>query len=86
MSDTPMDCEHGQLARACRICELERELAAERERADRNQEDAERLCSLLDATEVNGDRFTWKRRALLPTEALRDEIDAIFGLDAARRK
>ena len=35
MSDTPRDCEHGQLARACRICELERELAAERERADR---------------------------------------------------
>lgn len=28
MSDTPRDCEHGQLARACRVCELERELAA----------------------------------------------------------
>lgn len=35
MSDTPRDCEHGQLYRSCEICELKRELAAERERADR---------------------------------------------------
>lgn len=28
MSDPPRDCEHGQLARSCEICELKRELAA----------------------------------------------------------
>jgi hypothetical protein len=27
MSDQPRDCEHGQLARQCRICELEAEVA-----------------------------------------------------------
>lgn len=61
-------------------------LAAERERADRNQRDAERLCSLLDATEINGDHFTWRRRDRKPVDALRNEMDAIFGIDAARRK
>lgn len=30
-SETPRDCEHGQQARACRICELERDLAAARD-------------------------------------------------------
>jgi len=28
MSDTPRDCKHGQLARSCEICDLEREFAA----------------------------------------------------------
>lgn len=45
MSDTPRDCEHGQLARSCRICELERDLAA----AINKAEDAYSGNSILNA-------------------------------------
>ena len=31
MSETPRDCKHGQLARSCELCELERENVALRE-------------------------------------------------------
>ena len=39
MSETPRDCKHGQLARSCELCELERENAALREQlAERDAE------------------------------------------------
>lgn len=59
MSDTPRDCEHGQLARACRVCELERELAAvtaERDATCRmlraSQEELERAMRVVEAAKA----------------------------------
>lgn len=62
------------------ILQLERELTAERERADRNQEDAERYRSLIDATEINSDSFTWRRKEKAKSATIVAEMNAIFGM------
>jgi len=48
MSETPRDCGHGQLARSCRICELERELAAMTASAELAERQVVVLCTLID--------------------------------------
>ena len=62
---TSRDCEHGELARSCRICELERDIAAEQEArqaaealAESYRKDAERLEFLHERCSVT---FTFKR-------------------------
>lgn len=47
MSDLQRDCEHGQLAMACRICELERELADALEENARLMAENDTLRGLL---------------------------------------
>lgn len=66
MSETPRDCEHGQQARACRICELERELAAEREKS---------ACIEMDRDHARLDAKTERERAERLMEMLQQESE-----------
>lgn len=43
MNDMQRDCEHGQLARSCEICELKRELAAANVRVEELKADRDKL-------------------------------------------
>lgn len=54
-------------------------LKAEAE-CERLRMESERLCSLIDATEINADHFTWRRSPRSSAQAIREEMDAIFGI------
>lgn len=59
---------------------------AERAEAEceRLRMESERLCSLIDATEINADHFTWRRSPRSSAQAIREEMDAIFGLKESK--
>jgi hypothetical protein len=53
----PRDCKHGQLARSCNICDLERELAAMTAERDEARRQIEALCGQLH--NLRGPRTNW---------------------------
>ena len=64
------DCKHGQLARSCHICELERELAAVREELAQERERAERAeQKLADERAMHGLTLSRAERAEALAEA-----------------
>lgn len=44
------------------------------------EKDAERYRSLIDATEINADNFTWSRNEKAKSATIVAEMDAIFGI------
>lgn len=77
-----------------RLYALEAELAAERERADRNQEDAERYRWLQsEAKQVYmhpnaeiDNRMRWEFPVLIALTCINSEVSLNAAIDAARRK
>lgn len=92
---TTCDLHNATIARLSdEVAALTRELAAERERADRNQEDAERYRWLQsEAKQVYmhpnaeiDNRMRWEFPVLIALTCINSEVSLNAAIDAARRK
>ena len=72
------DCKHGQLARSCHICELERELAAAREELAQFREDRTVLVDVCKEWQDRAERAEGQvERLLLDSEAAHANLTAL---------
>ena len=89
-------CQHGQLARVCELCEKDAEIATLRQYLDAAQRRGEELRAQVAALEVDAGRYRWLRENQHPQvmhpscygmgNAMREHLDTAIDAALAARK